>query len=250
MNSSESTTGQDHRSWPVPPRKWSMRMNWHDLLFMHWPVPVESIRRLVPTELDVDTFEGTAWIGVVPFWMSGVAPRGFPNVPGLSKFPEVNVRTYVKHRGEKPGVWFMSLDADQWIAVRAARKFFHLPYTDAKIQCTVDGQLVNYQSKRIHRGQPEAELDVTYEPDGERFVSQRDSIEHWLTARYCMYSQSGKRIHCGEIMHPPWELHTAKCEIRRNTMVDWLGITLPDDPPMLHYSRRTDVVVWSNDRVV
>ena len=115
-----------HRGWPLPERNWMMRMSWHELLFMHWPVPIEALARLVPDQLEVDTFGGTAWLGVVPFRMTGVAPRGLPNMPGVSAFPELNVRTYVTHRGEKPGVWFFSLDATNWLAVRVARKLFHL----------------------------------------------------------------------------------------------------------------------------
>ncbi len=238
------------RTWPVPDRKWAMRMNWHELLFMHWKVPVEPLRRLVPRELDVDTYGEQAWIGVVPFRMSGVAPRLLPNLPGVSAFPELNVRTYVTHEGGKPGVWFFSLDATSWLAVRMARKFFHLPYMDAEINLTHQDQAITYVSRRTHRGQRHSTLDITYEPDEDEFYSEPGSLEHWLTARYCLYCRKGKRIYRGEILHPPWKLQNAKCEIRSNTMVDWLGLKLPDEPPLLHYSQRTEVVAWSNDRVV
>jgi hypothetical protein len=222
-------------------------MTWHELLFMHWRVDEQSIRRLIPEGLDVDTFDGSAWIGVVPFRMSDVAPRGVPAIPGLSAFPELNVRTYVTERGERPGVWFFSLDATQWLAVRAARRFFHLPYMDARISIERDDQQFHYRSKRVHRGEAAAELDVSYGPEGESYVTQPGSLEHFLTARYCLYCGGGGRLYRGEIDHPPWPLQHSRCEVRRNTMVDWLGIKLPHEPPLVHYSHRIDVVAWSNE---
>src|SRR5262245_4554326 len=108
----------------------AMRMSWHDLLFAHWPVPVAAMRALVPAPLEVDTFDGAAWIGVVPFRMTRVGPLWLPPIPGVSSFAELNVRTYVT-RDDKPGVWFFSLDAANPLAVRTARRFFHLPYFHA-----------------------------------------------------------------------------------------------------------------------
>ena len=120
---------------------------------------------------------------------------------------------------------------------------------DAQIEVSRDEHVVHYRSVRTHRGEPPAELDVTYHSQGDPFETQPGSIEHWLTARYCLYCQGGKRIYRGEILHPPWRLQPATCEIRRNTMVDWLDLSLPNEQPLLHYSDRIDVVVWSNDRV-
>lgn len=240
---------ENRRDWPVPQRSWLMRMNWHELLFMHWPIAASSIRGLIPSQLDVDTFDGTAWIGLVPFHMTGVSPRFVPDVPGMSAFPELNVRTYVTYRGEKPGVWFFSLDASQWIAVRAARRFFHLPYMDAKIDVKHESDSIVFQSRRVHRGEPTADLDVTYAPEGAPFRTEPGTLEHFLTARYCLYCASRRHVYRGDIDHPPWEIQTARCEVRQNTMVDWLGIELPDQAPLLHYANRTDAIAWSNQRL-
>ena len=125
----------EHRPWPVPARRWDMTMTWHSLAFLHWPVAAESLQASIPEPLVLDTFAGQAWLGVVPFGMSNVRPRWAPPLPGVSRFPEINVRTYVTHDG-KPGVWFYSLDATNWLAVRGARALFHLPYYDARIQLT------------------------------------------------------------------------------------------------------------------
>src|SRR6185312_4553706 len=130
-----------------PTRPWIMRMEWHDLLFMHWPLPAALVRPLIPAALRLDTFDGWVWIGVVPFTMRGVRPRLAPAVPRLSAFCELNVRTYVtaEHR---PGVWFFSLDAANPLAVRAARLAFRLPYYDARMDSTRIGDAIRYQSVR------------------------------------------------------------------------------------------------------
>src|SRR4051794_18976444 len=118
------------RPWPVPQSPWVMAMQWLDLLFMHWPVPAKALRSYIPRNLEIDTYDGTAWIGVVPFRMAGVRPRMTPALPWLSAFPELNVRTYVTIGG-KPGVWFFSLDAGNPVAVEGARSLFHLNYYNA-----------------------------------------------------------------------------------------------------------------------
>src|SRR5215471_8036474 len=136
-----------HRPFPLPESPWIMVQIWHDLLFAHWPVPPEALRPLVPPELPIDIFEGKGWIAVAPFHMSGVRPRGIPPLPGLSRFPELNVRTYTTLDG-KPGVFFFSLDAANLPAVRAARAFYHLPYFHARMKAHVDGDRVAYSSQR------------------------------------------------------------------------------------------------------
>ena len=198
-------------------------MRWHDLLFAHWPVDPQQINRLLPG-IKCETFDGQAWIGVVPFRMSDVAPRFVPAIPGMSAFPELNVRTYVNLDG-KPGVWFFSLDSPNQVANRVARTFFHLPYMDANITLRESGGEIHYDSHRYHRNEPTAELDVTYQPTGEEFLAQPETLEYWLTARYCLYTANRRgEILRGEIDHPPWPLQNAQCQIRLNTMIDWLGI--------------------------
>ena len=248
------------RQWELPKRRPFMRMTWHDLLFMHWPVDVVSLRKLMPERLEVDTFEGQAWIAVVPFHMSGVAPVWSPNLPGMSAFPELNVRTYVrdpldKNNSGKPGVWFFSLDATNPVAVRGARWLFNLNYVDAKIRVKKrsaenDSQAdwVDYSSRR-RNPKLQAELVMSYRPVG-GLLEQQSDLEAWMTSRYCMYSSDRRgRILRGEIDHQPWPLQKAECNIGRNTMTDWLGVKLPDLSPMVHFSRSIDVLAWSMDRI-
>src|SRR5580700_1193759 len=140
-----------HRPWPLPLGSWVMKQTWHHLPFAHWPLPAERMRPLVPAQLDLDTFDGQCWVAVVPFRMSGIRGRGLPPLPGLSRFPELNVRTYVTYGG-KPGVYFFSLDAASRAAVWAARRFYHLPYYHARMETTREGNDVAYHSLRLESG--------------------------------------------------------------------------------------------------
>ena len=245
-----------NRPWPPPRSPWLMRMNWHELLFMHWAVPAAALRPHVPASLDIETFDGSAWLGVVPFRMSGTRPRMVPPVPGMSAFPELNVRTYVTPAGtkEKPGVWFFSLDATNPVAVRGARWLFRLPYFDARISCAVNGSVntptVHYSSRRTHKGAPPAELDMDYRPVGKVFEAKPGTLDYFLTERYCLYSADGRgrALRC-EVAHKPWPLQFAEATVRRNTMTRQLGLELPDERPVLHYADYQEVVAWRPVRV-
>lgn len=226
------------------PSGWVMAMSWHDLLFIHYPVRAELLRPLIPSALTIDTFDGWAWIGVVPFRMSGVRPRFTPELRCVSTFPEINVRTYVK-TPERSGVWFFSLDATNRLAVRVARALFGLPYFDARIACESDGEGVSYHSARTHRKAPPAEFKASYTPNGAVYRSEPDTIDYWLTERYCLFASNRRgRIGYGNIHHEPWSLQSAEAEITMNNMIQPLGISLPEAKPLLHFARRLDVVAW------
>jgi uncharacterized protein YqjF (DUF2071 family) len=227
-----------------------MHMTWHDLLFAHWPVREGALRQHIPDRLQLDVHQGQAWLGIVPFGMSGTRPRWLPAIPGLSSFPEVNVRTYVLADG-KPGVWFFSLDAASKLAVRGARSVYHLPYYDARIQLEIGAEgWVGYRSQRTHRGAPAAELIARYRPTSAAYHAVPGSLESWLTDRYCLYSADRRgRVYRGEIHHPPWPLQTAEAEWEVNTMTQQIGLALPDSAPLLHFARRIDVVAWRLERV-
>jgi uncharacterized protein YqjF (DUF2071 family) len=238
-----------HRPWPLPAEPWVMAQSWHDLLFAHWPMDAALLRPLIPQRLQVDTFEGTAWLAVVPFRMTGVRLRWTPAVPWLAAFPELNVRTYVTH-GDKPGVWFFSLDAGNSVAVAIARAWFHLPYFRARMSCAEQEGWIHYQSERMHRGSPTGLLKGRYRPGGEVFSPQRGTLEHFLTERYCLYSSDGHgQIIRSEIHHSPWPLQVAEAKLTGNTMAAASGIVLPARKALLHFAKRQDVVVWPPERV-
>jgi uncharacterized protein YqjF (DUF2071 family) len=224
-------------------------MQWHDLLFMHWPIPVAAIRDYVPSTLNIDSYDGSAWIGVVPFRMADVAPRFIPAVPWLSAFAELNVRTYVTSEG-KPGVWFFSLDAENPVAVELARDIFHLNYYTARMRCTRHRDEVEYQSIRQHRGAPPATLTARYRPTGGVYHSQPGSLEAFLTDRYCLYVANRRgRVWRGDIHHAPWPLQPAEAEVARNTMAEQIRLILPKIQPLLHFAKRLDVVAWAPEKV-
>jgi uncharacterized protein YqjF (DUF2071 family) len=233
-----------HRPWPVPSAEWSWRQSWHDLLFAHWPVDAALLRPLVPSELNVQEFDGTSWIGLVPFRMTGVMRRPLPDMPWVSAFPELNVRLYVERDG-KPGVWFLSLDATNPLAVWAARRFFHLPYFGARMTIRpADGRFV-YSSAR-----PEAQFDATYGPTSEVYRAKPGSLEHWLTERYCLYARTpGGAIVRNDVHHVPWPLQSATATITKNTLFDFHGVAVKGEPALLHFASRLDVVVWGGERV-
>lgn len=229
-----------HRPWPLPRTGWRLAMRWHDLLFLHWPVHPELIRPLIPPALQLEIFDGWCWIGIVPFHMSGVRPR---YVPVPMAFPELNVRTYVKSR-DRSGVWFFSLDATNWLAVRAAR-WLGLPYYDAEMKVELRDEAVHYESLRVHEKAPPAEFRASYRPTGPAYHPAAGTLDHWLTERYCLYGAlEPDRVVYGEIHHPPWPLQPAEVELRANTMARPLGIELPDTKPLCHFARYQEVVAW------
>lgn len=221
---------------------WVMSQTWEHLLFAHWPVPAETLRRFVPLSLEVDTFDGAAWIGVIPFEMSEIRLRFLPVIPYTVPFPEMNVRTYVIADG-KPAVFFLSLDASNLVAIRAARWWYHLPYHHANMAFQRTAEGISFQSERKGAA---PRFEGIYRPDSEPFTARQGTLEHWLTERYrfaCMCSRTN-RVYVGDIYHEPWALQEAQADIRNNTMLDKYGIGAPNAPAHLHYARGTKAWIW------
>jgi len=226
-------------------RPWVMRMRWTDLLFAHWPVDPEPLRRQLPAGLELDLYDGQAWLGIVPFRMSDVSPRGLPALPVVSAFPEANVRTYVRH-GDRTGVWFLSLDAASRPTVEGARVAFHLPYLLASMSIETRGDAVVYRSERRDpRGAPAA-LDVTYGPSGPVRHAQPGSFEAWSTDRLRLFAVDGDgALWRTEIRHAAWPLQPARAAFAVQTLSAAAGIELPADlEPRLAFARRVDVRGW------
>lgn len=215
-----------------------MQMNWLDLCFLHWPVRAADLRPFIPAALEVDCYDGWAWLALVPFSMSGVKPIGWPDVPGLSAFPEFNVRTYVRDRAVS-GVWFFSLDAGQRLAVRAARAFFHLPYYDAAFERSWKEGWCNYSVRRTHRGSPAVHFQGRFRPMGEVFRSQPGSLEEFLTERYWLFSQHPDgRVFRARVHHERWPLQPAEIDLDGFSMEALLGLRLLGPPRSQLFSAR------------
>jgi uncharacterized protein YqjF (DUF2071 family) len=221
-----------------------MKQRWLDLLFAHWRVPAESLRRVVPPQIPIDEFDGSAWVGVTPFKVERLRARATPPVPGVSSFLETNVRTYTTINGE-PGIWFFSLDAENRSAVLAARRFYRLPYFLAAMSAAPsDGDRISYATERVSDDGPSAALDIDYRPAGPVEQAEPGTLDHFLTERYCLYALDGEgRVMRGDIDHPPWPLQPAEAELRRNTMGDQIGVELSGEP-LLHFAALQDVVFW------
>lgn len=219
-----------------------MHQTWRDLLFAHWEVPAEALARRLPPGLQPDLFDGRAFLGVVPFRMTGVRLAGLPPLPGAAAFPELNVRTYVRRRGEG-GVWFFSLDAASRMAVEVARRWFGLPYFRARMACEAQGEALGYASRRDDRRGPPAELRARYAPCGPPAVAAPGSLDDFLTNRLVLFAPGrGGRLLRAQVEHAAWPLQPARAEFEANSMVDGLGLPLRGEPRLL-FARRLDVRV-------
>jgi len=225
-----------------------MHQNWGKLLFMHWAIDAEALRPLIPSQLSIDTFEGKAWIGVVPFTMWGIRASLMPAIPGTSAFHELNVRTYVHFNGI-PGVWFFSLDAANSLAVWGARAFYHLPYFNARMSLAQKVKAIDYSSTRIDNSGRSADFEATWKIGEPLPRSEPGSLEFFLTERYCLYAYHRDRIYRSRIFHEPWPLQSATVDSFRSTMIQSLGVSQPDGKPLLHYAESIAVDIWPLRRV-
>lgn len=232
-----------HRPFPLPKRPWVGFMSWRELLFAHWPIDPRVMRERVPRQLELDTFDGAAWIAVVPFVMSNVRPRFSPIA--MPDFPELNVRTYVTYRGV-PGLYFFSLDAASRLLVWGGRTFVSLPYYNATMDATTDATgWTHYTSDRTHPGAAPARWAGRYRPVGPVARARPGSLEHFLTERYCLYSiTDDHRVLRGDVHHGPWPLQPAEAEIEVDTMLEPIDLARPASPPLLHFAKRIDVQTW------
>ncbi len=233
-----------HRPWPLPEREWSLTMRWQDLLFLHWPVDAAQLRPFVPPGLQLETFDGSAWLGVVPFVMTQTRFRWLPKVPTAHHFPECNLRTYVRG-GDRSGVWFFSLDAASRLAVEGARLGFGLPYFAARMACHRRGERVTYRSERRDRRGPSATFVGDWAARGEHRVAVPGSLEHWLVERYCLFAMRRGRLVCGEIHHEPWRLASVDLELGQCDMTRLVGTELQGPPVSALAALPIDVAAWS-----
>jgi uncharacterized protein YqjF (DUF2071 family) len=220
-----------------------MHQNWGKLLFMHWRVDQRLLRPLIPAQLEIDTFDGSAWIGVVPFTMWGIRAAFLPPIPGTSAFHELNVRTYV-HHGGVPSVWFLSLDAANRLAVWGARKFYHLPYFNAEMSLNQTGKTIRYSSLRRDRRAPPAELQASWSIGASLPETSAGTLEFFLTERYCLDAEHNGRLYRSRIHHQPWPLQNAELNSLSSTLIESHGLPTPADDPILHYAEKISVDIW------
>ncbi|HEV2737077.1 MAG TPA: DUF2071 domain-containing protein [Candidatus Elarobacter sp.] len=215
---------------------WLVAMDWRDALFVHWPVPAETLRARIPSNLELDVFGASAWIGIVAFRIAGARARGVPARLGLRSFGEINVRTYVTGGGT-PGVWFLSLDAASALTVEGGRTALHLPYYRARIAIAWNGTTCAYDGERTDRRAAPARFAAGARITGNERHAQAGSLEHFLVERYCFYTvdRRGRTVR-GDVLHPPWPLRDATVAIRENTLLAAVNVTPGAAAPLAHAS--------------
>jgi hypothetical protein len=243
-----------HKPRPLPPGRWTMTQRWNDLLFAHWPVPVSAMAALLPEWLQVDTFQGSAWLGVVPFWLDRIKIRGVPSIPWARNFPDLNLRTYVRDQySGTQGVYCFSLDASNLLAVAVARTFYHLPchWAEMRLEQRSEREFAFYSRRRF--SSPQVIFKARYRglgPSHRLLENPIGTLEHFLADRSCLFSsnRTGQPIRAN-LHHVPSPLEEAEAEIERNDLAQSIGIELPEIAPVLHYSRRLAVYVWPAELV-
>jgi len=231
-----------------PPGRWVMMQRWHHLLFAHWRCPSSALRARIPQPLEIETYDGSAWLGVIPFYMTGVRMRATPPVPTANAFEELNVRTYVTLDG-RPGVWFFSLDCASMLAVIGARVGIYLPYFRATMSMTRHNETIRYRSRRWPIGGPAAQFAASYRGVGPAAEPAPGTLDHFLAERYCLYSADQERLWRADIFHPRWSLQPAEATIEHNSMATAAGLAVNDEAPLLHFSSFQDVRFWWPVRV-
>jgi hypothetical protein len=226
-----------------------MRQRWAELLFLHWALPAEDLARRLPPGIEVDTFEGRAYVGLVPFTMTGVRPVWAPALPWISAFHEVNVRTYVHRAGRDPGVWFFSLDAANPLAVLAARALWRLPYHRARMRLDRDGRGVRYASERRWPGPCPATCRIDYEPLGSPAPAVPGTLEHFLTERYILYTAARGRFYSGRVHHAPYPLQPARVGRLDESLLAAASLAPRSGEPLAHYAREVEVEVFALERL-
>jgi uncharacterized protein len=238
--------GIDRIAPTVRPRgRAAMRQRWSRLLFLHWPIPPEELRPLIPRGLGLDTYAGQTWVGLVPFVVTGARPVFLPSVPGVSSFVEVNVRTYVHHGGRDPGVWFFSLDASSRVAVHVARILYHLPYRFAEMASDVEGSRVHFRSRRIASGARPGTCAVEYDPRGAVAPARPGTLEHFLLERYILYAAHAGRLYQGRVHHAPYPMQEAAMDGLAEDLIAVAGLVRPARDPIVHYASGVDVEVFA-----
>jgi uncharacterized protein len=225
---------------PPEPVQWPlMRQSWRDLTFLHWRYRIEDVRRIVPANLEIDVYDGSAWVGLVPFKVVGLTLPKAPTVPWLSNFPETNVRTYVVDPTGRRGVWFFSLDAARLAAVIGARAAYALPYYWSKMRIRCNERSARYRSARRHG--PTAASDIEIEISEP--LTAPNELEVFLTARFRLYALRAGRLLRADVEHQPWPLCLATVRRINDSMVRAAGLPEPGGEPLVHFTRGVDVLV-------
>jgi uncharacterized protein YqjF (DUF2071 family) len=222
---------------------WVLFMTWRDLLFASWRVPAEALRSKVPPELELDTFDGSAWVTLVPMRVTDMHWRGIPPIPGMDGFRELNLRTYIK-RKDRPGVYFLSIDCPASYSDWIARHFFGVPYYEAQIATYNDGATFHIASERTQKDKPPAALFAKFRPESASAPPMPGTLDSFLVERYSLYFVGGGKVYRGDIQHDQWLLHNAELELDVNTISTAAGLEWGAKPDHVGFVQRTDTLIF------
>lgn len=231
-----------HRKWPLPVKRWNYYQEWNKALFLHWKVPVDILQQFLPLGLPLDTFENEAWISLVAFTMEKIRPKNLPAFAPISNFHEINIRTYVI-QDNKSGVYFLNIEAQKQLSAVISRMLSGLPYEKAKMKRNHQKELQTYSSNQQKKG---SEFAINYQVFNNPV--SKSELDLWLTERYCLYLDKGKKNYLYEIHHLPWELREVQVlDLHTNYQVG--SIDLNRKPDLIHYSPGVKVIAWSKKKL-
>ncbi|TSJ46621.1 YqjF family protein [Fluviicola chungangensis] len=232
-----------HRPWPIPTKSWSYYQEWNHALFLHWKVEPGLLEPFIPKGLELDTYEGEAWISLVAFTMEKIRPKNLPAFSPVSNFHEINIRTYVTHNN-KPGVYFLNIEAQKLVSAKLSKLLSGLPYEKAKMIRIQKNIFQEYTSNLKKKGfRFSAKYTVSNKP------VPKTELDLWLTERYCLYLDRGLKTYMYEIHHLPWEL----LEVEMNeiqTTYRFGEIDLKNKPDRVHYSPGVKVLAWKKEKLL
>ncbi|MDY0407089.1 DUF2071 domain-containing protein [Virgibacillus sp. 179-BFC.A HS] len=242
MHNAFSQTHQ--RPFPLPKRRWMMTQSWHHLLFCHWQADEKILRKLLPPELEVDTYEGKAWIGVLPFRVKNMRVRGMPNPPFINTFLQLNIRTYVTYNGV-PGIFFFTLDSDKWLTVIGGKIGALVPYRKAAMRMYKRDDKIHFHSEPDGADSIGRKLDLEYHPVSEPYSPDPESLEYWLFERYCYFTVLNKKVYRGDTHHTHWKVSKAEANIHQYPLYKNLINLDFTEKPLLHYTRKKQAFMWT-----
>jgi len=238
LTTTEILKNDNHRTWKNPNRKWNFYQEWNNAIFLHWQIEKEWIQDLLPKNLEVDMHQGKAWISLVAFSMENIRPRFLPAFAPISNFLEINLRTYVI-KDNKPGVYFLNIEAEKWFSAFLSKKISGLPYEKSDIVHHLKEQKI-----RANQKQQNFKLEIDYTV--ENLVSEKSELDTFLTERYCLYLDLENRLYRNEIQHLPWEIHNLTySNLQTNYFLK--KINLNRKPDLVHYSKGIQVLAWTKE---
>lgn len=233
MTTKEILNTTEHRPWKVPDNKWQFYQEWHNVIFVHWQVELNELKKFMPKELEIDLFEGKPWISLVAFTLKKIRPRYLPAFPPISNFDEVNFRTYIK-KGDKPGIYFLSIEGGKKISCKIAKLASGLPYRYAKIK---------RENNQYRSANPKTQEGLEMKFAVKNPVTDKNPLDKWLTERYALFQDTRHKIREFEIHHPEWPLNNIEVE-KLDINYPRFKDLIPNDPHKMHYSKGVQVLTW------